>query len=90
MQRRSGSLRSSASLATVVFDLHDITILDDDDDDEIEALDEETIIELEPDATQAIVVRTSRYPPGLADDELHALVGRLTQELCRRVPRASV
>lgn len=72
-----------------MFDLHDITILDDDGDDdidEIEPLDEETVIELEPDATHAIVVRTSRYPPGLADDELHALVGRLTQELCRRVP----
>lgn len=72
-----------------MFDLHDITIIDD-DDDEIEALDEETVIELEPDATQAIVVRTSRYPPGLADDELHALVGHLTQQLCRRVPSRSV
>ncbi len=100
MPARSGSLRTRAvapdahpsALTAVVFDLdeHDVEELDDDvetiDDAWLEPVDE-TVMELLPEDTAARHVPPSRYPPGLADDEVHAIVGLLTTELCRRGSR---
>ncbi len=82
----------------MVFDLdeHDVEELADDElaDDAVETIDEawlepvdETVMELLPEDTAARRVPPSRYPPGLADDEVHAIVGLLTTELCRRGSR---
>ena len=97
MPARSGSQRTRAvapdarpwALTAVVFDLdeHDVEELDVDgvetiDDAWLEPVDE-TVMELLPEDTAARRVPPSRYPPGLADDEVHAIVGLLTMELCR-------
>lgn len=98
---RSGSQRTRAvatdarpsALGAVVFDLddHDVEELD---DDGVETIDEawlepveETVMELLPEDTGAQHVPPSRYPPGLADDEVEVIVGLLTAELCRRGSR---
>lgn len=87
----------------MVFDLDeydveeiDVAALDEDElsEDGVETIDEawlepvdETVMELLPEDTAARRVAPSRYPPGLADDEVHAIVGLLTTELCRRGSR---
>lgn len=101
MPARSGSQRTRAvapnarpsALTAVVFDLdeQDVEELDIDgvetiDDAWLEPVDE-TVMELLPEDTAARRVPPSRYPPGLADDEVHAIVGLLTTELCRRGSR---
>ncbi len=91
------------ALTAVVFDLDeqdveelDVGALDDDelDEDGVETIDEawlepvdETVMELLPEDTAAGRVAPSRYPPGLADDEVEVIVGVLTTELCRRGSR---
>jgi len=95
---RSGSLRTLAvavtsgarpsALTAEVFDLDELELVEVEDDD-LETIDEawlepveETVAELLPEDTAARHVPPSRYPPGVGDDEVHAIVGHLTAELC--------
>ena len=71
-------------------DERDVTALE--DDEVIEAIDDnwlepdfdDTVIDTDPEATDVRRVASSGYPPGLSDDEVAALIGHLTRELCRR------
>jgi hypothetical protein len=84
-------------LAAVVFDLdeHDVLAIGD-DLDEIETLDD-TWVEADDDTVMTSTAGPAEpdlaaphgYAPGLSDDEVDAIVGGLTRELCRAAPRQS-
>lgn len=75
----------------MAFELDERDLIAVDADDDVETIDDnwlepadDTVIDTDPEATDARITRSSGYPPGLGDDEVHALVGRLTRELCGR------
>lgn len=84
-------MASTSAIAAIVFDLDEQDLVALDDEDDVETIDEawlepddDTVIDVDPDATDVRVASPSGYPPGLDDAEVHALIGSLTAELCRR------
>jgi hypothetical protein len=72
----------------VIFDLDDLDGIEL-EDGEIETIDgawlepvDDTVIEADPEGTSVRVTGSPGYPAGLDADELDAVIGRLTRELC--------